>query len=258
MVVSLAELHVSRAEAVILRRSDFGEADRLVTLYTRELGKLRAIAKGVRRPTSRLGGHLELFTHSRVMLAHGRDLAIITQAETIDSFIGLRDDLLRAALACYAAELLDRLVTDHDPDPLAHDLLVSALDRIARDRKPELAVRYYQIQLLGHLGYRPQLHRCVHCRRLLEPTGNFFSVGAGGVVCLDCGQNDPAARGLTTNAFKVLRLLQSSDYEMVARLRIAEPLRREIERVLQSYTEQILEREVKSSSLLDTLRETEA
>ena len=251
---NVAPPHVYHAEAVVLRRSDLGEADRIVTLYTPQIGKLRAVAKGIRRPTSRLGGHLELFTRSQVLLARGRDLDIVTQAETVDSFIGLRDDLWRAASACYAAELLDRLTVEHNPDPAAYQLLVATLGRIAADRNPELAVCFYEVQLLGYLGYRPQLHHCVHCRELLGPSANFFSSAAGGVLCLACGQADPSARGLTTNAFKLLRLFQSGDYATTARLRVDEPLRRELEHVLRGYAEHILEREVKSAGLLDTLR----
>ncbi len=250
----MAPPRVYHADAIILRRTDLGEADRIVTLYTPQIGKLRAVAKGVRRPTSRLGGHLELFTHSRVLLAKGRDLDVVTQAETVDSFIGLRGDLWRAACACYAAELLDRLTVDHSPDPAAYDLLVATLRRVAEDRDPELAVCFYQIQLLGYLGYRPQLRNCVHCGELLGPSGNFFSPVAGGVLCLACGQADPTARGLTTNAFKLLRLFQSGDYATTARVRLDEPLRRELEHVLKGYAEHILERQVKSAELLDALR----
>lgn len=246
--------HVARVDAVVLRRSDFGEADRIVTLYTREVGKLRAVAKGVRRTTSRLGGHLELFTRSRALLAKGRDLDIVTQAETIQSYIGLRDDLWRAAFACYVAELVDRFTLDRSPDPVVYDLLVTTLGRIAESQSPELAVRFYEVQLLGFLGYRPQLHRCVRCEELLGPTANFFSAPAGGVLCLACGQLDPAARGLTTNAFKVLRLLQSGDYATTARLRMDEPLRRELEQALKGYSEYVLERQVRSAEYMSALR----
>jgi DNA repair protein RecO (recombination protein O) len=245
---------VYQADAIVLRRTNIGEADRIVTLFSLQHGKFRAVAKGIRRTTSKLGGHLELFTHSRVLLARGRSLDIITQAETADSFIGLRDDVFRATFACYVAELLDRIVADLSPDPGAFSLLFSTLGRIAEDRQPEIAVRYFEMQLLGHLGYRPQLHDCVRCRALLSPSGNFFSALAGGVLCFDCGQSDPGARALTTNAFKILRLLQVGDYKTASRLRLDEPLRNELERALLGYAEHTIERRVKSAELLSTLR----
>jgi DNA repair protein RecO (recombination protein O) len=245
---------VFQADALVLRRSDLGEADRIITLLTREHGKLRAVAKGIRRPTSKLGGHLELFTHSRLLLARGQNLAIITQAETSQSFIGLRDDVFRATFACYAAELLDRLLVEHSADPEAFDLVILALTRIAADLQPEVATRLFELQLLGHLGYRPQLHRCASCEVALGPVGNAFSAPAGGVLCPDCSRLDATARPLTTNAFKVLRLLQSGDYATATRLRIDEPLRRETERILVGYSEYTIERRVKSAEFLNLLR----
>ncbi len=250
----MAPSRVYSAEAVVLRRTDLGEADRIVTLYTPRLGKLRAVAKGSRRPTSRLGGHLELFTHSRLLLAKGRELDIITQAETVSSFIGLRNDLWRATFAYYAAELVDRLTVDRNPEPVVFDLLVQALDHIAVDRDPELALRFFELQLFGALGFRPELYRCVRCEETLGPSGNFFSPSAGGVLCLICGQSEPSARGLTTNAFKVLRLFQSGDYSTAARLSIDNPLRRELASVLEGYAEHLLERRIRSAELLAALR----
>ncbi|MBI4630353.1 MAG: DNA repair protein RecO [Chloroflexi bacterium] len=84
-----------RTEAIVLRRKDFGEADRILTLFTPELGKIRAVAKGIRKPASRKAGHLELYTRSRLLVAKGRDMDIVTQAETVESYRPLREDLLR-------------------------------------------------------------------------------------------------------------------------------------------------------------------
>jgi DNA repair protein RecO (recombination protein O) len=245
---------VYQADAIVLRRSDLGEADRIVTLFAREHGKFRAVAKGIRRPTSKVGGHLELFTHSRLLIARGQNLDIVTQAETSQSFLGLRDDVFRATFACYSAELLDRLTVEHSPDPEAFDLLAATLARIAEDRQPETATRFFELQLLGHLGYRPQLRRCAGCQATLGPVGNSFSAPAGGVLCPDCAQLDPGARPLTTNAFKVIRLLQSGDYRTAARLKLDEPLRRETERILVGYSEHVIERRVKSAEFLNSLR----
>lgn len=250
----MAAPRVYSAEALVLRRTDLGEADRIVTIFTPHVGKLRAVAKGVRRPTSRLGGHLELFTHSRVLIAKGRDLDIITQAETINSFIGMRDDLWRATFAYYAAEIADRLTVERNPEPAVFDLLVKTLGRIATDRDPELALRFYEMQLFDCLGFRPELHRCVRCEEPLGPSTNFFSSSVGGVLCLNCGQSEPSARALATTAFKVLRLFQSGDYATASRLNVEAPLRRELANVLEGYSEHLLEREIRSAELLTALR----
>src|SRR5205085_6428773 len=93
----------SRAEAVVLKAIDYGEADKILTLYTPSLGKVRAIAKGVRRVTSRMAGHLDLFAHATVLLIHGRNMEIVTEGRGLHTFARLRDDLAGLALACDAA-----------------------------------------------------------------------------------------------------------------------------------------------------------
>src|SRR6266540_1158375 len=103
----MPEFRSFRADSVVLRHSNWGEADRLLVLYTREQGKLRAIAKGARKVTSRKAGHLEPFTHVTLQLAKGRDLLIVTQAETVNAFLPLHDDLIKTGYAAYIVELLE-------------------------------------------------------------------------------------------------------------------------------------------------------
>src|SRR5574341_2483018 len=97
-----------RVEAVVLRHSDYGEADRLLTLYTRQLGKTRALAKGARKIASRKAGHIEPFTYVKLQLAKGRDMLILTQADTVDAYLPLREDLILTRYASYVLELQDR------------------------------------------------------------------------------------------------------------------------------------------------------
>ncbi|MCL4458373.1 MAG: DNA repair protein RecO [Chloroflexi bacterium] len=250
----MAKPHVYRTEGIVLRHIDLGEADRIVTLYTPYLGKVRAVAKGTRRTTSKLAGHLELFTHSQLLMAKGRNLDIITQGQTINSFLALRGDLLRTTHAHYVAELLDRFTEEHIENYPLFTLTVHTYDRLASERVPELAVRFFEMQLLGYLGYRPELHYCVHCREQVGPTSCFFSPSAGGILCLRCGQDEPTARRLSLNGFKVLRLLQKGDYNLVSRLRLRENLHREVEDLMRGYVQHVLEREVRSVSFLNVLR----
>jgi DNA repair protein RecO (recombination protein O) len=245
---------VYRTQGIVLKRTDMGEADKVLTIYTFEHGKVRAVGKGIRRPGSRLGGHLDLLTRSQLMLARGRNLDYVTQAETIDSFIGLRDDLLRASHGYTVAELVDRLTEDGHEDRPTYDALVEVLGRIATDPDPELAVRMFEITLLDRLGYRPQLRTCGRCQAELPRADCFYSPVAGGVLCADCGLAEPTARPLSANAFAMLRLLQSGSWEVAGRVRKDEPLRREIEAVLRAQIQYVLERDLKSSAFLTRVR----
>src|SRR3990172_2229519 len=144
----MTQPRVYKTEAVVLKRHTLGEADRILTLYTPNFGKIRAIGKGVRRTKSRLGGHVELFTRSALMLAHGQNLDILTQAQTLDSFLPLREDLRRASWALYTIELVDRFTADHIENFPLYRLLVETLHRLCDARDADLTLHYYELQLL--------------------------------------------------------------------------------------------------------------
>lgn len=249
---------VYRTEAVVLRRVDLGEADRILTLYTPQYGKLRAVAKGVRRPVSKLGGHLELFTRARVMLARGRNLDVLTAAETSDPFRGLRDEgpeaLERIGVAYYLAELLDRFTEEGIENRAIWDLLVGALRDLSDGLPPELVARGYELHLLILSGYRPELERCISCDQPLRPETNAYSFELGGVLCPDCRAHDPGAEPLSVNALKLLRLLAREGPAAVARLRLAPALLAEVEQILRRAIRQVIERDIESLVVLRSLR----
>lgn len=243
-----------RTEAIVLKRSNFFEADRLLTLYTPKLGKVRVIAKGVRKPTSRKGGHVELFTHSQLLIAKGRNLDIVTQAETIHAFLPLREDLLRITYAYYAAELVDRFTEEGVENRSLFELLLNALGWIGEASDLNLVMRFFELRLLGHVGYRPQLFHCVRCGARIEPVANFFSPEDGGVLCPKCGEAEPQARPVSLNALKALRFLQTRDYALCQRLKIGEKLHRELEKIVHDYITHILGMDLKAADFLDRLR----
>src|SRR5512139_807765 len=230
------EFRSFRAEAVVLRHSDWGEADRLLVLYTREQGKVRAIAKGVRKLTSRKAGHLEPFTHVKLQLARGRDLLIVTQAETIEVYLPLREDLTRTGYAAYVIELLDRFVPDEEiAVPALFRLLTETLTRLASQADSWLVVRYYEMRLLDFLGFRPQLFECANCGREILPEDQFFSYGAGGVICPRCGEGLKGLHGISLEALKYLRHFQRSTYREAGRAHPDAATQAEMETLMQGY-----------------------
>ncbi|MGD0352979.1 MAG: DNA repair protein RecO [Dehalococcoidia bacterium] len=243
-----------QTEAIIIKRIKLGEADRILTLYTPELGKLKAVAKGTRRPKSKLGGHVELLTHSRLMLARGRNLDIITQAQTIDNFLPIKDDLEGISRGLYIAELVDSFTGEHIEDRQLFDLLLETLKQLSQSKDYEPILRYFELHLLDHLGYRPQLQHCTGCNSQLKPDSNFFSSSLGGVLCYKCGLNEPVARPLSLNALKVLRLWQNCDFAAARRVRINRELAIELEQVMREYIRYLLEKQLKSTAWLDRLK----
>jgi DNA repair protein RecO (recombination protein O) len=259
--VSQRRERVYRTEAVILRRRDLGETDRLLTLYTPEQGKLWAVAKGVRRPSSRKAGHVELFMHSALLVAKGRNLDIVTQAEAVHPFRALRQDLDRITYAHYTVELLDRFSSEGEENRPVFALLVATLGRLCEARDLALVVRHYELRLLTLEGYQPQLFHCLHCADAIQPITNYFDPEQGGMLCARCGEGLIARPGMpkrvrpvSVNALKVLRFLQTRDYDTVRRLRLTPETAREIESLMLHYITYVLERGLRSVDFIRRLR----
>jgi len=246
-----------QTEAIIIRKIKLGEADRILTLYTPHLGKIRAVAKGVRRPRSKLAGHLELLTYSQVSLARGRNLDTIIGSQTINSFLTLKSDLELISYALYATELIDQFTADDVENHPLFRLLLETMEHLCQGGAHELALRYFELHLLNLVGYRPQLQQCVSCQSTLEPANNSFCPGAGGVLCPNCRQNQ-LAYPISVEGLNGLRLLQGDDYNTARQLEINQELSDELEGVMRNYLKYLLEREVKSTAWLDTLKERKA
>ncbi len=244
-----------QTEAIIIKKTKLGEADRILTLYTPHLGKIQAVAKGVRRPRSKLAGHLELLTHSLVSLARGRNIDTITGSQTINSFLPLKSELRLTSYALYATELTEQFTADHIENHPLFQLLLDTMRCLCQGSNKELLLRYFELHLLSEVGYRPQLQQCVSCRLPLEPTINSFSSSSGGMLCPNCSQSQPSAYPLSVNTLKVLRFLQGSDFDTVNKLKLNTELSHQLEMVMRDYIKYLLEREVKSTAWLDRLRE---
>ena len=243
-----------RSEAIVLKRTDFGEADRLLTLYSRAFGKLKAIAKGARKPQSRKTGHVDLFMRTQFLFARGKSLPIITQAEMVEAYPALREDLLRMTHASYMAELLDQFAVDEDPNRPLYRLLSDGLSWCATGEQLPLATRFYELHLLSLTGFQPQLFRCVGCNEPIQEQNQFFSAELGGVLCPSCYAKDRNGRSLSATALKVLRYLQSRDWDTVKGLHLKRPLQTELEIIMQHYLTYTLERNLKSVAFLHRLR----
>ncbi len=165
-----------RTRAIILKHRDQGEADRVITAITPAQGKCTLIAKGVRKPASRKAGHLEPFTHVALLAAKARGWDIITQAESIHSFPGLRADIDRMAFAYYFAELVDAFTQEEDSQPEVYDLLLRALGYLEQGENLEMAARWFELRLLRLSGYQPQLFQCLECGEPLQPVTNYLSL----------------------------------------------------------------------------------
>ncbi len=243
-----------RVEAIVLRHADWGEADRLLWLFTRELGKLQAVAKGVRKTRSRKAGHLEPFTRVELLLAQGRDLPIVTQAEARDVYPALREDLVRVGYAAYIVELLDRFTYEEGENLGLYRLLCETLARINKEKEAAFAVRYYEVRLLDLVGFRPQLVSCLICGKEIIAEDQFFSFEKGGVICPSCGLQEPGVKQISLPALRILRHIQRSNYAEAQRARLSSTVDRELETLMGNYLTFLLERGLNSPDFLRRVR----
>jgi DNA repair protein RecO (recombination protein O) len=178
--------HLYRDEAVVLRTYKLGEADRIVVLLTAEHGKVRAVAKGVRKTTSKFGARLEPLSHVRLLLYRGRDLDIVSQADSVEPLAPLLSSLDRASQGMAVLEAADQLALEREPNPQLYRMLVGVLRTIA-ERSAPLVVPAFYWKLLAAEGLQPELDACVRCGGS-EPAVSLvaFDLGEGGVVCRSC------------------------------------------------------------------------
>ena len=242
-------------DAIVLSRFALGEADRVLTIITPEHGKLRVIAKGVRKPKSRLGGAVEPFAELRLQLAHGRTFEVVTQAAVNHAWLRMRDSLESAATAWYLAELADRSLEErHAAEPL-YLLLRRAYELLDAGMAPGRVARWYETRLMDELGQRPEVDRCVECDRTVDPTETFRWVPPlGGLVCERCPGPPASIAGLSLEALKLLKAYQRMDVEGIAGLRLGPEVEDEAETALRDFVRVALEREARSLAFLDEVR----
>lgn len=248
---------VYRTEAIVLRQRRLGDADKILVLFTPGRGRVEAVIKGVRRTRSRMAGHVEPLTRVNLLLAKGRNLDIVTQAQATETYSAMRADLDRLSRGLYVAEVLDRLTGEPEENPPLFRLLAETLLRLDRTPEPDAALRYFEMQALDLLGYRPQVDTCASCSRQLEPVSNYFNCLAGGAICTKCLPVDAYGDRLSVNALKYLRVLQRGTFGDVERVRLPEPLAVEVERHVRGLVRTVMEREPRSAQFLDAVRRTQ-
>jgi DNA repair protein RecO (recombination protein O) len=210
-----------------------------------------AIAKGVRRPESKLGPSLELYGHIDVLLARGRgELDVVAQVQRLPGY-RIEGDMERMAHAALIAELAERVCEDRHPVDGVYELAVTAMEELARETDPRRASAWFILSALDLLGYAPQLMSCASCEKPLVAKPAAFSAEAGGFLCDQCAL--PAMELVPLATIKVLRLMASGDLATYRRLKLDDPLMQSIEGVLQTQLEYHMDRRLKSLAFLNSL-----
>jgi DNA repair protein RecO (recombination protein O) len=236
----------------VLRRRNLGEADRLVTVLTRDRGKLTLVARGARRPRSRLGGRLEPATRFRALIAEGRSIDIISQVEVLDAHAALRDELERMGAAAVVLELADRALADRHPHPDVYRLALTALELVEHSGSSVVWL-WFAARLLVLTGHRPAVARCAVCSgRFCGPV--YWSDRLGGCVHQACAVRDPRAGPLTQGAAALLAFLLDARPSAVGRLAPAPTSADGAGTALRAYAEACWETRLRAPAVVGQLR----
>lgn len=245
---------IYKAEGIILKGRNLGEADRILIIYTKELGKISTVAKGVRRNRSKLRGATQPLTHIEMVLYKGRNLDTITQCEVKEMFIAIREDLDRWAYANYIIELLAAMVPERQPHEGVFVLFLTAMHLVAALQEPELGALFFAIHFLRMLGFQPEIAVCASCRQKCKEGQKTGLSGAfGGILCSDCLRLDKQAYFLQGGELAVWRQILRMDASLLTRLKLPAKLRARLGRALRYYLQYQLERRLKSAEFLQHL-----
>ncbi len=229
-----------KTSALVLSTRPLGEADRLVTLLTREAGKVAAVARGARKTKSKLASGVDLFTRAYMSLYSGKSLYTVTQVEIKERFDYLHRDPLLYAYACYFAELVEMLMVEGEPREEMYGLLLGGWRSLSRGGDSELLARSYELKFLLENGTAPLMEECTGC---LAPTRSprWFSVGLGGVVCSDCAVDGKNYLPILPGTVTLARHLMNTPFTGLTRVRATPEQKEQLKKILPSFIEYHLE-----------------
>jgi len=246
-----------RTEGIVLRRRDFGESDRILVIFTKKLGRISGIAKGARKPSSKISGHLELFSRVSFLVSRGRNLQLITQAETIESYDQLRADLSGIGLGSYLVELVDAVTMEEGSNVRLYELLTTTLKALDKGLDPAVVIRFFELHLLGLAGFQPEFFICVECGEAVTEQDQYLSGELGGVICPKCmpGVRGVDYRPVSSRILKYLRHFQRSSLTDLLALKILPDLQKDLEESVRYYLDHTLESRLNSPDFINRIKE---
>ncbi len=224
-----------KTDAVVLKQSKFGEGDRIITLFTKKLGKVQAVSKASGRGKGKYNSGIQLFSYGEFVLFKGRDLFQITQVDLGDSFYAIREDVTKLAYGAYVLELTLATIGEGQTNNRLFDLLVKSLYVFSKSkRNMETIIKAYEMKLLYYSGYKPELEHCVHCGTS-ELGSSRFSSSEGGILCRNCFQQDLYAMKISPVTIRVMQYLITQDLEQIAKLMIRPEVMEELDKITRNY-----------------------
>lgn len=242
---------LQKCEGIVIRTTDYGETNKIITIYTREWGKIGAMARGAKKPNSRLAAVSQLFTYGYFLVQKSTGLGGMQQGEMISSMRSIREDIFLTAYASYIVELTDKSTDDKKPNPYLFEMLYQTLNYMNEGYDLDVLMFIYELKMLNVLGLYPVLNQCSVCG---STDGNFsFSVREGGFLCHRCLDKDPYHYKVSASTIKLLRLFYYFDLSRLGEISVKPETKAELKKVITAFYEEYSGLYIKSKKFLNQL-----
>ncbi len=239
-----------KTDAIILSQRQFGETDKLITVFTKEHGKKTIIAKGILKSTSPLIYHLDNMNLTRLVMSKGKNLDLVTQASVIESFEQIRNSYELMVQGLYILELIDKFSIDNNADAKLYDSIIATFSRMNNNEPLLLNVRLFELNLLQSSGLMPEFNQCIECSVPVSSEQTFINVNSGGVLCLNCKELHSNNILLSVPTIKVLRAMLFENYKQIKNIKISNEIHEELSNILIQFIDFHLQEPTKSHRFL--------
>ncbi|MCP3741356.1 DNA repair protein RecO [Rossellomorea sp. BNER] len=242
---------LQKCEGIVIRTNQYGESNKIVTIFSREFGKIGVMARGARKPNSRLSSVSQLFTYGHFLFQKSTGLGTLQQGEIISTYRHIREDLFKTAYATYIVDLLDKVTEDKKSDPYLYELLSQTIHYIDEGYDPDILTNIFEMKMLPILGLYPNVNQCSVCG---EKEGTFsFSFKENGLICHRCKDKDPYHMPLSSNAVKLIRLFYYFDLSRLGNVSVKDVTKEELKKVIRTYYDEYSGLALKSRRFLDQM-----
>ncbi|MFC7393314.1 DNA repair protein RecO [Scopulibacillus cellulosilyticus] len=242
---------MEKTEGIIIKTINYGETNKIITLFTREHGKIGLMARGAKKTKSKLSAVSQLLMYGQFLYQKGKGLGVLHQGEPLLPFRELKTDLYKMAYAAYIVEMLDKLTDQNVKNPYLFELLLQILNYIDEGIDPEVLLMIFEVKMLSAAGIEPELDRCIQCGLQDGPFN--FSISGGGLICQRCSKNDHYNIPMSQTSGKLLRLFKHFDLKRLGKVDLKKETKNELKQILTAYYDHYSGLHLKSKRFLDQL-----
>lgn len=243
-----------KTRGIVMKHTNLGEADKIITLFTEQLGKIHVVAHGSRKSKSKLLSSTQIFSYSEYVLYRGRNLFTVSQAETKESFQVLLDDLYTLTYSSYIMELVDSQAVEEEANIDLFMLVLKALYLLTdKSVDKELLIRAFELLSMIISGFMPELNECSLCKKSVHRNMR-FSARFGGIICEECRDKDEDSMNIDASTINVMRFIIKTDIEKVRKIKISKENKNEMKKIMKNYIKYYLEKDFKSLEFLDDIK----